>query len=147
MSLPKSLVFLSTNRMGTPLLGRRSDGYPLTCPRVNGVSMGSSRMRPSRFMAKPSDARESPRLPVTYSDLDIGVDGEFRELKMWVSGVKAKGYISLSGWSSRINILFEEPQSLFRDQEFVTKHFDLVDSGHLVWGTQGENLWILEHRE
>ena len=98
-------------------------------------------------MAKPSDARESPRLPVTYSDLDIGVDGEFRELKMWVSGVKAKGYISLFGWSSRIFILFEEPQSLIPDQEFVTKHFDLVDSGHLVWGTQGENLWILEHRE
>ena len=98
-------------------------------------------------MAKPSDARESPRLPVTYSDLDIGVDGEFRELKMWVSGVRAKGYIGLTGWSSRIYILFEEPQSLIPDQEFVTKHFDLDDSGHLVWGTQGENLWILEHRE
>ena len=109
--------------------------------------MGSSRMRPSRVMAKPSDARDSSRLPVTYSDLDIGVDGEIRELKMWVSGVKAKGYIGLTGWSSRIYILFEEPQSLIPDQEFVTKHFDLDDSGHLVWGTQGENLWILEHRE
>ena len=98
-------------------------------------------------MAKPSDARDSPRLPVTYSDLDIGVDGEIKELKMWVSGVKAKGYISLFGWSSRIFILFEEPQSLIPDQEVVTKHFELDDSGHLVWGTQGENLWILEHRE
>ena len=109
--------------------------------------MGSSRMRPSRVMAKPSDTSDSSRLPVTYSDLDIGIDGEIRELKMWVEGVKAKGYIGHIGWSSRINILFEEPQSLFRDQEFVTKHFDLDDSGHLVWGTQGENLWILEHRE
>ncbi|MDP7659521.1 MAG: hypothetical protein QGF77_06200 [Candidatus Thalassarchaeaceae archaeon] len=56
-------------------------------------------------MDKPSDARNSPRLPVTYSDLDIGFEGEFRELKMWVSGVKAKGFIDHL-YSARIRILF-----------------------------------------
>jgi hypothetical protein len=96
-------------------------------------------------MDKPSDARHSPRLPVTFSDLDIGFDGEFRELKIWVSGVKAKGYID-HVYSARIRILFEEPQSLFRGQEFVTKYFDLNAAGHLVWGKDEENLWILEHR-
>ena len=45
--------------------------------RVTGVSMGSNQILRWRFMEKPSDAREFPRLPVTYSDLDIGIDGEF----------------------------------------------------------------------
>ena len=108
--------------------------------------MGSNQISGWRFMEKPSDAREFPRLPVTYSDLDIGIDGEFRELNMWVSGVKAKGYID-HGYSARVRILFEESQSLFPEQEFVTKYFDLDTPGHLVWGKEGENLWILEHRE
>ena len=114
--------------------------------RVTGVSMGSNQILRWRFMEKPSDAREFPRLPVTYSDLDIGIDGEFRELKIWVSGVKAKGYID-HVHSARVRILFEESQSLFPGQEFVTKYFDLDAPGHLVWGKEGENLWILEHRE
>ena len=54
--------------------------------------MGSNQILRWTFMEKPSDAREFPRLPVIYSDLDIGIDGDFRELKIWVSGVKAKGY-------------------------------------------------------
>ena len=48
-------------------------------------------------------------MPVTYSDLDVGIDGEFRELKIWVSGVKAKGYID-HGHSARVRILFEESE-------------------------------------
>ncbi len=69
------------------------------------------------YVTKPSDARKFPRLPVAYSDLDIGSKGEFRELEMWVSGVKAKGYID-HNHSSRVRILFQEPQSLFPEQEF-----------------------------
>ena len=114
--------------------------------RVIGVSMGSNEIPRWSFMEKPSDAREFPRLPVTKSDLDIGIDGEFRELKIWVSGVKAKGYID-HVHSARVRILFEEPQSLFPNQEFVTKYFNLNAPGHLVWGKEDENLWILEHRE
>jgi|TARA_B110000196_G_scaffold309407_1_gene311032 hypothetical protein len=97
-------------------------------------------------MTKPSDARKFPRLPVTFSDLDIGVDGDFRELEMWVSGVKSKGYIN-HNYTSKIWILFMEPQSLFPEQEFGTRHFNLDVPGHLIWGTNDENLWILEHRE
>ena len=98
------------------------------------------------YVTKPSDARKFPRLPVAYSDLDIGSKGGFRELEMWVSGVKAKGYID-HNHSSRIRILFQEPQSLFSEQEFVTKYFNLDAPGHLVWGKNDENLWILEHRD
>jgi hypothetical protein len=97
-------------------------------------------------MDKPSDARFFPRLPVTFSDLDIGVDDGIIEVNMWVSGVKARGYID-HHFSTRIRILFEEEHSLFPDNYFVTKYFDLIEPGHLVWGTRGENLWILEHRE
>jgi len=91
-------------------------------------------------------------MPVTYSDLDVGIDGEFRELKIWVSEdeatgyVKAKGYID-HGHSARIRILFEEPQSLILEQEFVTKYFDLDERGCLYWGKERDNLWILRHRE
>ena len=103
-------------------------------------------MTSHQIVTKPSDARKFPRLPVTFSDLDIGPDGDFRELEMWVSGVKAKGYIDHI-YSARVRILFLEPQSLFPKQAFVTKYFNLDAPGHLVWGKEDENLWILEHRE
>jgi hypothetical protein len=91
-------------------------------------------------------------MPVTYSDLDVGIDGEFRELKIWVSEDEAKGYVKAKGYidhghSARIRILFEESQSLIPEQEFVTKYFDLDERGCLYWGKEGENLWILRHRE
>nr|AIF08167.1 hypothetical protein [uncultured marine group II/III euryarchaeote KM3_27_D07] len=110
-------------------------------------------------MVKPSDARNFPRLPVTYSDLDKRTSQN--SLPIWVSGVKARAYIGNLGEgyysSTRIWIRFEEPHSLMGERfnptedsehgEFVTKYFHIDSPGHLVWGKMDENLWILEHRK
>jgi hypothetical protein len=108
-------------------------------------------------MDKPSDARNFPRLPVTYSDLDKRTSDN--DLPIWVSGVKARAYIGdLGAYSStRIWIKFEEPHSLMGERfnptedsehgEFVTKYFHFDSPGHLVWGKMDENVWILEHRK
>jgi len=110
-------------------------------------------------MDKPSDARNFPRLPVTFSDLDKRTSDN--DLPIWVSGVKARAYIGDLGpgyYSSvRIWIKFEEPHSLMGEifnhnenneyGEFTTKYFRFDSPGHLVWGKTDENLWILEHRE
>jgi hypothetical protein len=105
-------------------------------------------------MNKPTDARTSPRRPVSYEDV---VDRSPEEdVPVWVSGVKARMYVHHPPWSEAVQILFEEPHSLmphYGDQEndyyrqFRTKYFHIPEPGHLIWGKMDENIWIIEHRD